>query len=238
MSSPPNSSACATSACGPSGTDRSIDTARTASCDASAPSSPPTSRAPAITRPLLATSAFAIARPMPLLAPVTTAILPFRFRSTVSANILQASLALDSVGEWDLDATHFAVDRHAVRPERLCRRTMHHGSGPHVELRPVQRAYHRRFVEHPVTQRTVSVSTFGLGGAEPSVDVEHGRAAQQQDRSRRHIADSKFVLLERRAPARCGGVQLAALIRNRLSGVTEPIVEPDLAEFCFVAGNE
>src|SRR4029453_1601264 len=37
----------------------------------------------AITRPPSATSAFVIARPMPLLAPVTTAILPRRFRSTV-----------------------------------------------------------------------------------------------------------------------------------------------------------
>ncbi len=35
MSSPPSSSACATSACGPPGVERSTDTARTASPDAS-----------------------------------------------------------------------------------------------------------------------------------------------------------------------------------------------------------
>src|SRR5262245_6750590 len=84
MSSPPNSSACATSARGPSGAERSIDTARTDSPDASAPSSPPTSRAPATTRPPSAASALVIARPMPLLAPVTMATLPRRFSSMVT----------------------------------------------------------------------------------------------------------------------------------------------------------
>jgi hypothetical protein len=42
----------------------------------------PTSRAPAITRAPSATNAFVTARPMPLLAPVTTATLLFNPRST------------------------------------------------------------------------------------------------------------------------------------------------------------
>src|SRR5262245_46145283 len=141
-------------------------------------------------------------------------------------------------GRRNLDTADFPVDRHTVRLERLGCRTTQHGSGPHVELRPVQWAYHRRFVEHALTQGTLLVSTCGLGGAAASVDVEHRRAAHQHDRSGRHIADSKFVLPERRARAPCAGVRLATLIRMRPGGKTEPIVEPDLAELCFIPGNE
>ena len=32
--------------------------------------------------------------------------------------------------------------------------------------------------------------------------------------------------------------RLTILTRNRLSGATEPLVEPELAEFCFIAGDE
>src|SRR5262245_34040045 len=86
MSMPPYSSACATRMCGPSGLERSTDTARTAPRSASVSSSPATVRAPAITRTPSATSAFVTARPMPLLAPVTNATLS---RSLTSTSMLQ-----------------------------------------------------------------------------------------------------------------------------------------------------
>jgi hypothetical protein len=82
--------------------------------------------------------------------------------------------------------------------------------------------------------------TPGLCGAEPSVDVEHRHIAHQQDRSRRHFTNPEFVLLERCALSPPDGYDWALNVgvRSGVSRATEPVVEPDLPEFCFVAGDE
>jgi hypothetical protein len=89
------------------------------------------------------------------------------------------------------------------------------------------------------TQWTLPVRAPGLRGAETSLDVEHRHIAHQQDRSRRHFANAEFALLElcSLAPRAGYGCGLNIRIRNRVCA-TEPVVEPDLAEFCFVAGDE
>jgi hypothetical protein len=83
------------------------------------------------------------------------------------------------------------------------------------------------------------VRTHRLRSAEPPLDVENRHIAHQQDRARRHFADTEFVLLELRSPgSHAGGCGLNIRIRNRLCGATEPVVEPDLAELRFIARDE
>src|SRR5262249_58794196 len=84
------------------------------------------------------------------------------------------------------------------------------------------------------------VRTHRLGGAETSLDVEDGRIAHQQNRSRRHFADAEFVLLERRSLATRAGCdcRLPIRIRHRVGGATKPVVEPDFTELRFVAWEE
>src|SRR5262245_59556826 len=74
---------------------------------------------------------------------------------------------------WNKDTPDVTVDRHRVGLEWILRRATQHGAGPHVELRAVQRARHRRAVDGAFTQRTLSVRAHGLRRTETSFDVEH-----------------------------------------------------------------
>jgi hypothetical protein len=99
----------------------------------------------------------------------------------------------------DVDTPNVAVYGNGVRFEWVLRRPTQHGPRPHVELRAVQRACHRRAVDRAFTQRTLPVRALGLRRARPSFDVEHRHIAHQQDRSRWHFVGSELVLLDRRS---------------------------------------
>src|SRR5262249_30884594 len=95
-------------------------------------------------------------------------------------------------------------------------------------------------VERALRQWTLPVRTQRLGGAETSLDIKYGAIAHQQDRSRRHLTDTEFVLLELCSLASRAGCdcRLHIRIRNRVCGATKPVVEPYFAEPRFVAGEE
>ena len=79
-----------------------------------------------------------------------------------------------------------------------------------------------------------------LRRAETSTDIEHHDIADQQGRSRRHLADAELVLLERRRLNRSGGILDACRIRLRRLGdrAAEPLFEPDRTEPRVIAGHE
>src|SRR4051812_30673562 len=112
MSTGPSSSPAATSAAGPSGVDRSTATGTTPPSAASASSSGLLDRAPATTRTPSRTSVRVTARPMPLLAPVTTAIRPASPSSMARAPLQPVA---EQPGERRLrDVLPAAVDRQRV----------------------------------------------------------------------------------------------------------------------------
>src|SRR6478609_3075116 len=109
MSMPPSAAvASAMSSPGPSGVVRSTETGRTSALAPSSSSSALPRRAPATTDTPSPASARVIARPMPLLAPVTTAVRPVRPRSISETLGLQPGQGL--VG----DVAPAVVDREGV----------------------------------------------------------------------------------------------------------------------------
>src|SRR5262245_11917185 len=160
-------------------------------------------------------------------------------RSVDRVGPVNTSGALDRLCQRNLDAPNFTIDGHAVGLERILGRAPQHRARPHVELGAVQGARHRRAVERAFRQWTLPVRTHRLRGAETSLDVEDRAIPDQQHRSRRYFADTEFVLLELCVPGLTAcGCRLNVRIRNRVCGETEPVVEPNLAELGFVAGEE
>jgi len=84
-----------------------------------------------------------------------------------------------------------------ITGHRIRGRAAQHRARPHVELGAVQWARHRRAVERAFRQWTLPVCAQRLGRAETSLHVEHRALTDQQHRSRRHFADTEFVLPER-----------------------------------------